>query len=1553
MCGTDKLADAPLPRDEIDAAGDLDAQRGVGRDNDAVEVRKSKGVERGWFTGSRLVEKEEYEARSAPGAEEPLTLGEGSDGGAVLGEYSGMRDADAGGREEGGKAGEWRRGRGEDGLNGGRGWGFEREEGLEIGGGGGSSEEGSMNCALEERDPGAALVAGGLVGITLEGVGVGSGLLVGPLGDVVRSEEGGGCGEEVGKTGVECAVGADVGAEVDVGETAKGEISLPLETLNVSAEWRVGVVGRVDPQRRRCERRRRGNWHGWAGREHRRGHVSHTPVLFPMSDDESVAQDRPPSPISALPNTARPYRFTWGHRPGPESVSGTTDGRGGGDYFSAQPRLNTSSTATLAPGALPQHWSSAKHGFHGMFLRHVSYLTRPAISTVLNNPHKRQAPPKAHSSLPAVVPADLPRVRRKDFDPYLRAIAPEWDRFQYSSQLGREGVAQLEPDPDHLGSSHSIALPGPKSLPSLDTVPDVFFQQSFNLGDPHTFNAVTEQSLSHSDPAALAHSLPLLEKFSHYADTVEQHLILEISRRSTSFFAALTNLHDLRAESEHCLSRIASLRRLLTDLDQNSAKRGLQVVRRQVQAENLIRVVDGVKHISGVVEMGRVARGLVGAGQWGEALGVIEEMERMWEAREDQPNQPAESRLSTLPEEQEDQATYTPSRPKKPPGAIPLSSLRAYAALPEHLRALTMEIAASLSSELVSVLRVDLVERISRGRTSANANGSADVGGLDAGLRDRLRPLLQGLVRTRGVKEGILSWREVVLGEVRGIVKSRLPAIDAEDGGEATNGLQPGDAEERGKDMNTTTPNLKSSSRAGLAAHLRGMRHPEFMLLLQEIYLSLLNCVEGLQAQGRVIVEILEAEINSSPSHKALSASPTPSSSTAATQDELADILSSAAELANTQAAKVISLRVEEHAALELADFLVFFNESWGFVVRCEVLCRKMIVGLRGVVVSQAKVFLQAFHQARISRSAKLVEDEQWNPSEVSPSLQHITDVIVDSAVRDAPELIIKSDADTLFPSSSLSSATSHTPHPPFAPRPTNGFGMVNAAGAKHLRIEERTYFAVSATSEVLVLLLDYLRLVVNLTMLTTDTMSRVIEFLKAFNSRTCQVVLGAGAMRSAGLKNITAKHLALASQSLSIMFELIPYVRETFRRHLSPKQAVMLVEFDKLKRVSIRRESKNAAWHGMEGNIACPRTPFRAAVDWNVPKPGGGVNDYMEILVKETVTLHKVLSRYLSIPIVEYVMTQVFAAINHGLSEEYSKIELPHQEAKTRLLADAKFLHQKLSALKNVGAPSGMLVTVISEKSLPRTTTQPSSPAAPVPTPTRANTLGSSANQRLKGLLSGKSAHFEKALPTPMRTSSLAASPKGLGRPTSPVPSAAAVNKTTDPNSNVNGGSADQATSTTPPQARRASAGFKQVEMAMPKSDSPDPEPSNSASASVSGLVQVDASAKTTDLEGQRLRSPSPPLPPPPHDSPSLSLSSSSSLLTPELSGSMGSEPQARPETETRDRPDSGSGGEEARGLGASASTITADTPPDPGAPAPSQSPLPPSPPAGEDGGR
>jgi vacuolar protein sorting-associated protein 54 len=80
-----------------------------------------------------------------------------------------------------------------------------------------------------------------------------------------------------------------------------------------------------------------------------------------------------------------------------------------------------------------------------------------------------------------------------------------------------------------------------------------------------------------------------------------------------------------------------------------------------------------------------------------------------------------------------------------------------------------------------------------------------------------------------------------------------------------------------------------------------------------------------------------------------------------AVKEELTDILSSAAELANTRMASIISMRSEEHTSLELPEFLEFFNESWTFVVRCEVICRRMIVGLRGVIVGQVLLYLTYF----------------------------------------------------------------------------------------------------------------------------------------------------------------------------------------------------------------------------------------------------------------------------------------------------------------------------------------------------------------------------------------------------------------------------------------------------------------------------------------------------------------------------------------------------------------------------------------------------------------
>jgi hypothetical protein len=57
--------------------------------------------------------------------------------------------------------------------------------------------------------------------------------------------------------------------------------------------------------------------------------------------------------------------------------------------------------------------------------------------------------------------------------------------------------------------------------------------------------------------------------------------------------------------------------------------------------------------------------------------------------------------------------------------------------------------------------------------------------------------------------------------------------------------------------------------------------------------------------------------------------------------------------------------------------------------------------------------------------------------------------------------------------------------------------GNVDGETTKTVSVEDKTFFVVKATAESLVLLGDYLKIVINLELVVTDVMSRIIEFLK------------------------------------------------------------------------------------------------------------------------------------------------------------------------------------------------------------------------------------------------------------------------------------------------------------------------------------------------------------------------------------------------------------------------------------------------------------------------
>jgi vacuolar protein sorting-associated protein 54 len=166
-------------------------------------------------------------------------------------------------------------------------------------------------------------------------------------------------------------------------------------------------------------------------------------------------------------------------------------------------------------------------------------------------------------------------------------------------------------------------------------------------------------------------------------------------------------------------------------------------------------------------------------------------------------------------------------------------------------------------------------------------------------------------------------------------------------------------------------------------------------------------------------------------------------------------------------------------------------------------------------------------------------------------------------------------------------------------------------------------------------LLIDFLKVIINLSLLTTDTMLCVIDFLKAFNLRTCQVILGTGAMHSAGLK-IAAP----------LDRDHPHYVCEKFWQHFSPKQAVMVIEFDRLKCDYQEHQNEiHAKLIAIMGDHLSAHIKSLNTNRWDAPPAKPGTNKDMEVLVKEMVTLHNVLSHYLS-----SVNVEVCRTINSGL---------------------------------------------------------------------------------------------------------------------------------------------------------------------------------------------------------------------------------------------------------------------------------------------------------------
>lgn len=109
-------------------------------------------------------------------------------------------------------------------------------------------------------------------------------------------------------------------------------------------------------------------------------------------------------------------------------------------------------------------------------------------------------------------------------------------------------------------------------------------------------------------------------------------------------------------------------------------------------------------------------------------------------------------------------------------------------------------------------------------------------------------------------------------------------------------------------------------------------------------------------------------------------------------------------------------------------------------------------------------------------------------------------------------------------------------------------------------------FYIVTCTLMFLTFLEKYLSFLDLLPTFEPEVARRLTELIQVFNSRTCQMILGGGALATAGLKNLKTRHLAFASQSLGLLMVLIPSIRERLRLRTQSKQlSVALGEFDRV----------------------------------------------------------------------------------------------------------------------------------------------------------------------------------------------------------------------------------------------------------------------------------------------------------------------------------------------------------------------------------------------------
>lgn len=825
----------------------------------------------------------------------------------------------------------------------------------------------------------------------------------------------------------------------------------------------------------------------------------------------------------------------------------------------------------------------------------------------------------------------------------------------------------------------------------LSTIPNVYFEADFHLENPRTFDVVSERSEvvrpapgtpddrrtangSAGGPRkALATNAILQEKLSWYMDTIEVHLISSISTASTSFFAALGSLRELHSEAADSVDRIKALRKELETLDEEMAIGGLNIVNKKRRHENLKQLSDAVQQLKQIAEDVASCETLVDDGNVEQALNAIDALEKLIAGEDTNKGNESKIQLRDLR------------------GAIALrgvnndlSTLRIRVGRVFETRFLT-GMMNDLRHHVECVSTVDTLQRWSnssqRSRGSHNREASSNPAYLTLSdeFRNELLANLGGLHRAKQTMPATTAFREAVLREVRNIIKRPLPASNEDDA----------DSMMSVSTVNTSNKKTQQEKSSILARNLRSLEPEDAEELLKKTYIGVGETLRRLGTQVKVLLDVTstlgEPTLNGlrspprSPNMAAIDGrmqlgAPKGNVNREIQEEmhqtlDMSNLLGQAVDIAQDKIVKVLRVRSEQSTHLSVENFLRYFTLNLLFANECEAVSGRSGTALKNVVNGHIKDFVRQHGEAERQALATGMEADPWNAKDFTDEDKEDLNRILAASMEDAEAW--SSGSKIWTPPSSLNTkpinnnlsvqtnGNSGTSTPSSAP------GKVTTRSAV---IESETFLLPVSAILCLHGLSSFLHLNTGIPSMTTEIATSIVSYLTLFNSRCTQLILGAGATRSAGLKNITTKHLALAAQALSFISSLIPHIREFARRHAGSGSIVssLMGEFDKVRRAYLEHQQSiyDKLVDIMAGRAAAHAKAMKL-INWEDDREG--VNTYMETLTKETGTLHRVLSKHLPEMTVRMIMEPVFKSYKEQWTRSWGEVVLGSEVAKSR----------------------------------------------------------------------------------------------------------------------------------------------------------------------------------------------------------------------------------------------------------------------------------------------